>query len=219
MRRQRILLGDDHALVLNGITAVLQPHHDVVGSAPDGRRLVDLAAQLNPDIVILDVSMPLLNGLEAARQINANSPSTKLIVLSGHANPMYLRRALDYGATGYVLKSGVVEELLVALGEVLKGEIYVSPGFGKEVLEERWNRSGKPARQEEGLTIRQREILQLVAEGRPSKEIAHILGISVKTVDFHRGGIMTRLGVRSIAELTRVAIELGLISTSATDTP
>ncbi len=156
--------------------------------------------------------MPILNGLEAARLIKLARPAMKVVFLTMHANPMYLRRALEYGADGYVLKSGVMEELLDALAAVQRGEVYVSPGFGLDVLENRWNRSGQPVREAEELTDRQREILQLVAEGRLNKEIAHILGISVKTVDFHRGRIMAKLGVHSTAELTRLAVAQGLIT-------
>ena len=214
MSRPRILLADDHALILSGITSLLQPHYEIVGSASDGRQLVDAAVRLRPDLIILDVSMPLLNGLEAARQISGKLPWAKLIFLTMHANPMYLRRALDSGAAGYVLKTGAVEELLLAIREVLDGRLYVSPDFGGEVLENRWNRSGQAAREHQELTGRQREILQLVGEGRLSKEIAHILGISVKTVDFHRARIMAKAGVHSTAELTRIAIELGLITTN-----
>lgn len=218
MNRLRVLLGDDHALVLSGITALLAPKYDVVGAAADGRQLVTLALALKPHIVVLDISMPLLNGLDAAGQIKTALPAVKLIFLSMHANPMYLRRALDVGGMGYVLKSGVIEELLAALDEVVKGNIYVSKGFGQNVLESRLNRTGKAAKDEEDLTIRQREILQLVAEGRLNKEIAHITGISIKTVEFHRTRIMAKLGVHSTAELTRIAVERGLIATSASET-
>jgi len=218
VNRLRVLLGDDHALVLSGITALLAPKYDVVGAAADGRQLVTLALALKPHIVVLDISMPLLNGLDAAGQIKTALPAVKLIFLSMHANPMYLRRALDVGGMGYVLKSGVIEELLAALDEVVKGNIYVSKGFGQNVLESRLNRTGKAAKDEEDLTIRQREILQLVAEGRLNKEIAHITGISIKTVEFHRTRIMAKLGVHSTAELTRIAVERGLIATSASET-
>ena len=214
MSRLRILLADDHPLVLNGITALLEPYHDVVGTVPDGRQLVDAAHRLNPDLVILDISMPVLNGLEAALQIKDALPAVKLVFLSMHANPMYLHRALDAGASGYVLKSGVMDELLVALTEISNGGVFVSPGFGNEVVESLWSRSGKPAREGRELTVRQREILQLVAEGRLNKEIAHILGISIKTVDFHRSRIMARVGAHSAAELIRIAIERGWAVTS-----
>lgn len=211
MKKLRILLGDDHPLVLNGIKALLEPHHEVVDCVPDGRQLVEAALRLQPDFVILDISMPLLNGLEAARQIGAALPATRLIFLSMHANPMYLRKAMELGARGYVLKAGVVEELLDAIRAVRNGKVYVSPGFGQDVIDGLWNRSGGITRQAEELTDRQREILQLIAEGRLSKEIADTLGISIKTVDFHRARIMARLGAHTAAELVRLAVERGLI--------
>jgi DNA-binding NarL/FixJ family response regulator len=211
MRSMRVLLGDDHALVLGGIKSLLQSRYEVVGAAQDGRQLVDAALRLKPDFVILDVSMPQLNGLEAARQIRLSLPSAKLIFLSMHANPMYLRKAFDVGASAYVLKAGVVEELVEAMRQVSEGNTYVSPGFGPDVLETLWDRSGKPSVEGEKLTDRQREILQLIAEGQLSKQIADALDISIKTVEFHRGRIMARLGVHSVAELVRTAVEQGLI--------
>lgn len=210
-KRLRVMLGDDHTLILNGIKTLLEPHCDVVGTATDGRSLVHLALEAKPDLVVLDVSMPHLNGLDAALQIKAASPATKIIFLSMHTNPMYLRKALENGAQGYVLKTGVVEELLEAIQQVLKGETYFSPGFGRDVTTTLLNCSGKPSREETELTARQREILQLIAEGHPAKEIAHLVGISIKTVEFHRTRMMARVGAHSIGELVRIAMEQGLI--------
>ncbi len=210
-RRWRVMLGDDHTLILNGTKALLEPHCDVMGTATDGRSLVHLAVEAKPDLVVLDVSMPHLNGLDAALQIKAASPATKIIFLSMHMNPMYLRRALENGAGGYVLKTGVVEELLQAIEQVMKGETYISPGFGSDVTTNLLNCSGKPSREENELTARQREILQLIAEGHPAKEIAHLVGISIKTVEFHRTRMMARVGAHSIGELVRIAMEQGLI--------
>jgi len=219
MQRLRILLGDDHVLTLNGIKALLQARFDVVGTAAEGRHLVKLALSLKPDLVVQDVSMPQLNGLEAAKQIRAALPSAQIIFLTMHTNPLYLRKALEIGACGYVLKAGAAEELLDAIDQVLKGGRYISPGFGHDVAESLWNRTGSLAREQPGLTSRQREILQLIAEGRMSKEIAHLLDISIKTVDFHRARIMTRLGAHSIAELVRIAVEQGLLPASTSDAP
>jgi DNA-binding NarL/FixJ family response regulator len=215
-RRLRVVIGDDHALMITGIRALLEPRHEIVGAAADGRRLVVLTAQLKPDLVILDVSMPELNGLEAARQIKANLPGVKLIFLSMHTNPLYLRKAMDLGASAYVLKAGVIEELLEAIDQVAAGRTYVSAGFAAGVIESLHVRSDQG---EEVLTGRQREILQLIAEGKLGKEIAHQLGISIKTVEFHRGRIMARLGVHSAAELVRTAMEQGLIAPSTPDEP
>ncbi len=210
-RRLRVVLGDDHALMLNGTKALLEPYCDVVGTATDGRSLVDTALEATPDLVVLDVSMPQLNGLEAAQHIKESLPATKIIFLSMHMNPMYLRKALENGANGYVLKTGVVEELLEAIEQVMQGETYISPGFGRDVTTALLNCSGKPSREETELTARQREILQLIAEGHPAKEIAHLVGISIKTVEFHRTRMMARVGAHSIGELVRIAMEQGLI--------
>lgn len=218
MNRPRVVIGDDHAMVVNGVRTLLEGHYDVAGSARDGRQLVEAAKRLKPDVIVADISMPLLNGIEAAKQIKADMPATKFVFLSMHANATYLRRALEAGAAGYVLKTGMAEELLEAIRAALEGEWYVTPGFGSDVLESWLNRSGQPNREERDLTGRQREVLQLVAEGRGNKEIAHVLGISVKTVEFHRGRIMSKLGARSVAELTRIAIEQGIIAVSSADT-
>ena len=209
--KTRILLGDDHAFILDGIRAVLQVEYEVVGQAQDGRALVDAAERLKPDVVILDISMPLLNGFEAAQQIKKNRSQVKLIFLSQHLNPAYLRQALKLGASGYVLKSGATGELQQAISEVLRGRTYITPAFGQNVIDGLWSRSGEVNNQAEELTDRQREILKLIIDGKGNKEIADILHVSVKTVEFHRARLMSRLGVRSVAELTKVALQQGLI--------
>ncbi len=209
--KTRVLLGDDHALILDGIRAVLQPEFEVVGQAQDGRALVEAAERLKPDVVILDISMPLLNGFEAARQIHETLPAAKLIFLSQHLNPAYLRQALKLGASGYVLKAGATGELHHAIGMALRGKTYITPAFGQDVIDNLWSRSGEINRESAELTDRQREILQLIIDGKANKEIADILHVSVKTVEFHRARLMTKLGVRSVAELTKVALQQGLI--------
>ena len=210
----RLLLGDDHPLMLNGIRTLLAARYDVVGTAQDGRAIVEAAARLRPDIVVLDVSMPILNGIDAARQIRQAQPNVVVVFLSMHASPMYLRRALDTGALAYVLKTGAAEELLTALDQARRGRLYVSPEFGADVIESVRAAAGKPARAPAALTERQRQILQLVAEGRQNKEMAEVLGVSVKTVEFHRGRLMAKLNARSVAELTRYAVQEGLIDPS-----
>lgn len=209
--KARILLGDDHALILDGLRTALQNHYEITGLAKDGRALVQAAEQLKPDLVILDISMPLLNGFEAAKQIKKNLPHTKLIFLSQHLNPAYLKQALRLGASGYVLKAGATEELQQAIQAVLRGKTYITPAFGEEVIARLWNREGELSEESEGLTERQREILQLIVEGRGNKEIADILHLSVKTIEFHRARIMVKLGVKTVAELTKVALQQGLI--------
>lgn len=211
MKKLRILLGDDHALILDGLRAALQSQFEVVGEAKDGKALVQAAERLHPDLVVLDISMPLLNGFESARQIRKALPSAKLIFLSQHLNPAYLKQALKIGASGYVLKSGATEELQKAIATVMRGKVYVTPAFGENVIAGLWNRSGEISNEAEELTDRQREILQLIVEGRANKEIADILHVSIKTVEFHRARIMARLGVRTVAELTKVALQQGLI--------
>jgi len=207
----RLLLGDDHALILDGLRAALQEKYDIVGLATDGRGLVDAADKLKTDLVILDISMPLLNGFEAAKQIKKNRPATRIIVLSQHLNPAYLKQALKLGVSGYVLKSGATEELQKAITSVMRNEVFITPAFGEEVTSRLWNRDGELSKESSGLTDRQQEILQLIVEGRSNKEIADILHVSIKTVEFHRSRIMIKLKAKSAAELTKVAIQQGLI--------
>lgn len=211
MKPLRILLADDHSLILKGIKGLLENHYEVAGLSEDGKSLVEAAMRLEPDLVVLDIGMPILNGIDAARRIKKALPATKLIFLSMHANAIYLRKALEAGASGYVLKSGAAEELLTAIEEVRKGRVYVTPNFGHNVIESVRNTGETPSRLVIELTDRQRQILQLVAEGRQNKEIAEIVHVSVKTVEFHRGRLLAKLGARSVAELTKFAIQEGLI--------
>jgi len=209
MKRARILLADDHVLTLEGIRAVLEPHHEIVGTATDGRALLNAALRLKPDLIVLDITMPLLNGVDAAVQIKKDLPEVKLLFVTMHVNPAYLEAALNAGGTGYVLKSAAREELLDAVKTVLNGRIYVTPSLSTEHLE----RFTDPSRAAATLRLsaREREILQLIAEGRATKEMAHVLNISVKTVTFHRENIKRKLGLRTTAELTKHAIDQGLI--------
>lgn len=209
MKRTRILLADDHTLTLEGIRSVIEPHHEIAGMVTDGRTLVDAALRLKPDLIILDITMPLLNGIDAAVQIRKSLPRAKLLFVTMHVNPAYLEAALNVGATGYVLKSAAREELLDAISSVLSGRIYISPSLSNQHLE----RFSDPARAAATLRLsaREREILQLIAEGKAAKEIAHVLNISTKTVAFHRDNIKRKLGLRTTAELTKHAIEQGLV--------
>lgn len=212
MKHARILLADDHSLIISGIRGLLESRYEIVGSADNGKSLIEAALRSAPDIVILDVSMPILNGIEAAREIRGVLPDTKFVFLSMHSNPLYLRKALEAGASAYVLKSGATEELLGALEMVRKGETYISTGFDRQVRDELRDWPRKSGRSVIELTTRQRQILQLVAEGKHNKEIAEMLHTSIKTVEFHRSRLMTKLGAHTVAELTRIAIEEGLIS-------
>ena len=213
MKRARILLADDHTLTLEGICAVLEPHHEIVGMVMDGRALLDAALRLKPDLIVLDITMPLLNGIDAAVQIKKSLPGVKLLFVTMHVNPAYLEAALNAGGTGYVLKSAAREELLEAINSVLNGRIYVTSSLSSEHLERFTDPSRAAATLR--LTTREREILQLIAEGRAGKEIAFLLSISIKTVAFHRENIKRKLGLGTTAELTKHAIEQGLISLEA----
>jgi DNA-binding NarL/FixJ family response regulator len=185
-------------LILRGIRSLLEHFCEVVGQVADGRALVEEAQRLQPDLIILDVTMPHLNGIDAARQIRQALPQAKLLFLTMHSNPIYLQQALNAGGSGYLLKSSATDELRTAIDRVLKGQIYIAPVFGADALE----RVLKTGRRMAGpLTDRQHEVLQHIAEGRGNKEIAGILHVSVKTVEFHRGRIMTKLGIHSTAEL------------------
>ena len=209
MKRTTALLADDHPMTVEGLRVFLEPHLQVVGTVADGHALVDAALQLKPDLIILDITMPLLNGIDAAVRIKKSLPKVKLLFVTMHVNPAYLEAALSAGGTGYVLKSAAREELLDAIQSVMNGRIYVSAGLSGENLE----RFQDPARAATTLRLstRERETLQLIAEGRAAKEIAHAMNISLKTVAFHRENIKRKLGLRTTAELTKHAIEQGLI--------
>jgi len=209
MKRTKVLLADDHPMTLEGIRSFLAPHMESVGIVTDGRALVDAALQLRPDLVILDITMPLLNGIEAAIQIRKSIPDVKLLFITMHSSPAYLEAALSAGATGYVLKTSAQNELLEAIQCVLDGQIYVTPGLSGEPF----NRYTDPKQAAATLRLsaREREILQLIAEGKASKEMAHILEISIKTVSFHRENVKRKLGLRTTAELTKYAIEQGIV--------
>jgi DNA-binding NarL/FixJ family response regulator len=205
--RARLLLADDHSITLSGIRSVIGREHDLIGSVGDGRALVKEALRLRPDLIVLDIGMPLLNGIEAARQIRKAWPEAKLLFVSMHSNAMYVREAMSTGASGYLLKTSAAEELLPAIRTILGGQVYVTPALGASVVE-----NVMASTQRHGLTPRQREVLQLIAEGRSSKEIAVILGTSMKTVNFHRDQLKKKLGVHSIAELGAFAARKGFVS-------
>lgn len=212
MNRPRVLLADDHPLFLMALQELLEKDCEVVGTVSDGRALLEAASRLKPEVIVLDIGLPGLNGIDAARQIKKAQPEIKVLFLTMHANPAYLKDALAAGASGYVLKTSAREELVSALRDVIKNRIHVSPGFGEEIVEqfERYPRSFTGS--ESVLTARQREILQLVAEGQTAKEIANTLNISMQTVAFHKYQIMNKLGLRTTAELTKYAIQEGLVT-------
>jgi DNA-binding NarL/FixJ family response regulator len=203
------VIADDHPLTLDGLRTFLEPHLECVEVATDGRSLVEAALRLQPDLVILDITMPQLNGIDAAIQIRRSLPGVKLLFVTMHANPAYLEAALSAGGTGYVLKSAAREELLDAVRSVMAGGIFVTPSLSSEHLE----RFRDPSRAAAVLRLssREREILQLIAEGNTAKDMARVLGISAKTVTFHRENLKRKLGLRTTAELTKHAIEQGLV--------
>lgn len=209
MKKPRIVVADDHALVLEGFCRLLDSDFELLGTADNGRQLIDLAERLRPDVILLDISMPQLNGIEAARQISKALPRTKLVFLTVHSEPAYIAEAFRAGANGYVLKSSGPAELNACLREVLNGYSYVTPLVTQHVvtaLLEQKPDPGGPA-----LTPRQREVLQLVAEGRTAKEVAGLLNISVKTAEFHKSSIMGKLGLRTTADLVRYAIDHSIV--------
>jgi DNA-binding NarL/FixJ family response regulator len=205
----RVLLADDHAIVLEGLRRVLEPDFEIVGEVADGRALVAAAATLRPDIVVTDISMPLLNGIEAIRQIRKVNRKVIVVFLTMHPDVTYAAEALGAGGSAYVLKTSAGAELLEAIREALGGGIYVTPSIDGEVVRAQMERAGRddvPA----DLTPRQREVLQLLAEGKSLKEVAAILNISTKTVEFHKYRIMNKLGIRTNAEMTKYAVKLGV---------
>ena len=212
MTKPRVLMADDHSLILAGLRKLVEVECEVVGTVEDGRALIEAAQRLRPDLILLDISMPLLNGLEAARQLTKLVPESKLIFLTMHASSTYATEAFQAGASGYLLKRSAASELSQAIKFVLQGRHYLTPLLTKDVLDSVFTSStgerGKPA--STALTPRQREVLQLVAEGHGTKEIATILSVSVKTVEFHRSRIMQQLDIHTTADLTKYAITHGI---------
>jgi DNA-binding NarL/FixJ family response regulator len=212
MKRPTVLLADDHEIVIEGLLRVLDPAFEVVGSVSDGAALIKTAEKLKPDLIIADISMPVLNGIEAIRRISKSLPRTAIVVLTMHLDVMYATEAIAAGATGYVLKHSIRSELLTAAQKALKGEVYVSEKIAPEVMQAlaEASRQNKSVRSE--LTARQREVLQLVAEGHTIPEIAQTLYISPRTVEFHKYNVMEALGLHSTAELTQYAIKHGIVA-------
>jgi DNA-binding NarL/FixJ family response regulator len=211
MTKPRVLLADDHSILVDGLRQVLAPEVELVGTAEDGRALLKAASELEPDIVIADISMPLLNGIDATKELKKAYPKLKVIILTMHTNVKFAEAAFRAGADGYVVKSSAATELVTAIHEVQKGRTYVTPLVAKDVLEFFIERVPSTSRAE-NLTGRQREVLQLIAEGYSIKGIADVLNISAKTAESHRYAVMKELDLHTTAELTRYAIQQGIVS-------
>ena len=208
MTRPRILMADDHLMLLEAFKALLEPDFDVVGTVTDGRALLEEFSRLHPDVVLLDVAMPLLNGLDAGRQLKAQRRSVKLIYLTMNPDPDLAGEALRLGASGYVLKSSAAQELKQAIHEALRGRSYITPLITRDVvgslIQQRTSRNE--------LTTRQREVLQLLAEGKSMKEVAAILDLTPRTVAFHKYRMMEQLRLKTSAELVTFAVREGVVA-------
>jgi len=208
-RRPRILIADDHSIVAEGLRSLLEKNYEIVGIVQDGRRLLDEAPKLKPDVIVLDIGMPLLNGLDAAERLKASLPSTRFVFLTMQDSANLAAAALNLGSVGYVLKYAAMSELLMAVSEVLQGRAYITP----KLRPENWAVQEARARQfSKEFTPRQHDVLQLLAEGRSMKEIAGILKVSEKTVMFHKYNIMEAFNLRNNAELVLFALKHHLIS-------
>jgi two-component system, NarL family, response regulator NreC len=214
MEKIRLLLADDHTILRAGLRSLLDSEPDIIvlGEADEGRAAVKLACELQPDIVIMDIAMPLLSGLEATRQIKHNCPAVKILILSMYDNEEYIRQALAFGAMGYLLKDATGEELIGAVRAIHRGEAVLSPPITRLVLENylRWGDIQKD-HSSDGLSPREREVLQLIAEGYTNKQMAEILSLSIKTIQTHRMNLMSKLGLHDRADLIKYAIQRKII--------
>jgi DNA-binding NarL/FixJ family response regulator len=215
MRKITVLIVDDHAVVRQGLRALLSQEQDieVVGEAENGRHAVQMAAKTTPDIVIMDVAMPLMNGLEGTRQVLDCVPRAKVLILSSYNDDDYVQQLTGAGASGYLIKQTAADNLLLAIREVQKGNAYFSPSIARR-LRDRCRQAfadGTPVKKNINLTSRESEVLQLIAEGLPNKLIASELGISIKTVEKHRQQVMNKLNIHDVAGLTRYAISKGIV--------
>ena len=205
----RVLLADDHILVRQGLKSLLEREQfQVIAEASDGQEVMLLAEKLRPDIAVIDISMPTLNGIDAAKEVARSCPKTKVILLTQHEEEQYIFEALQARVRGYVLKSQVASDLVHAMQQVSRGGIYLSPGVSRAVVEAYSSKSEKPS---DPLSGRERQVLQLIAEGRSTKDVASLLGISVKTAESHRSRLMQKLDIHETASLVRYAVRRGLV--------
>jgi DNA-binding NarL/FixJ family response regulator len=209
MKRKRLLLADDHKIVLDGLKMILEPEFEIVATVEDGRALVSAAQRLTPDVIVVDISMPLLNGIEAIRQIRKSDYHVKVVFLTMQPDVTYAIRAFEAGASGYVLKHAASSELVTAIHEALKGQTYVTPIIAGELLQS-YKTGASQLEKNQQLTERQREILQLLAEGHSAKEIGAILHISPRTVEFHKYSLMSKLHLKTGSALVQYALKHGI---------
>ena len=214
MQKHTILLADDHSILREGLRSLLSstPDLEIIGEAEDGKDTIEKARQLQPQLVLMDLSMPVINGTDAIRIIKQRSPEIKIIVLTVHKSEEYVRATLDAGADGYVLKDDTSNDLLTSIKNVQKGKIYLSPGICDKVINGYLNHPDKVSsvRSWDQLTLREREVLKLIAEGSKNREIADCLSVSIKTVEKHRSNLMKKLDLHGVSKLTTYAIENGL---------
>lgn len=212
MNKLRILIADDHPIFAEGLRSLLEPEFQIVGLVADGRALVEAGREHRPDVIVTDVTMPLLNGIEAASRLRDQGTTARIVFLTMHKDVGYARRAMAAGAAGYVLKHSASAELVVAVREAVQGRTYVTPLIAGELLQSYRDTYKRENVADHELTARQREVLQLIAEGRSAKEIASVLHISVRTAESHKAHILEALGLTSTAELVQYAIRNGIIS-------
>ncbi len=210
MKKPRVLLADDHKIVLEGLRGLLSEEFDLVGEAANGQQLIERARELAPDVIVADVSMPLLNGIDAVRKMREEGGTAKVVFLTMHPDVVYATRALDAGASGYVLKHSASDELVEAIKVALRGGTYLSPQVRNPAVTELMDESRRHVKETIELTGRQREVLLLLAEGKSAKEIGGLLGISARTVETHKYKMMDDLGLKTSAELVQYAVKAGL---------
>jgi DNA-binding NarL/FixJ family response regulator len=212
MSRARVLIADDHRILAEGVRGLLEPEFEVMGVVGDGRELVAAAKRLRPDVVVADITMPSLNGIEATVQLRDAGVAAKVVFLTMHRDVAYARRAMEAGAAGFVLKHSAATELVTAIREALRGQTYITPMIAGELLQSYRGADAHSCDSLHRLTARQREVLQLFAEGRSAKEVAAMLKISIRTAESHKAHLLEALGLRSTAELVQYAIRNGIIS-------
>ena len=212
MKRPKVLIADDHSMVIDGLRSLLEPEFEVVGAVNDGRAVLPEVRKLQPDVVVIDISMPLLNGLDCTRQLHDTGCTAKILILTMHPDATLAQEALAAGASGYLLKSSPGSELKGALRDVLQGRTYLSPGVTRDAVEIMGRMTSIHEDVWARLTPRQREVLQLLAEGKSHKEVANVLNISVKTAEYHKYAILEKLGLKTNAELVQYAVRHGIIA-------